>query len=102
MRWIRWFDQQTLQWGATAQVAIADSGLLVRRGEIVPLAKFQSVRITQGPLQRWLRVASVHVDTTPGPVHQAAKHLPVEVARPYAEALLAWGSAARGRSSLGS
>lgn len=97
VRWIRWFDQQTLQWGATAQVAIADSGLLVRHGDVVPLAKFQSVRITQGPWQRWLRVASVHLDSTPGPVHHSARHLPIEAARPYAETLLAWGSAARRR-----
>ncbi|SDB80667.1 putative membrane protein [Raineyella antarctica] len=100
VRWIRWFDQQTLRWGATPQAAIADSGLLVRHGEIVPLHKFQSVRLTQGPLQRLLRVASVHLDTTPGPVHHVARHLPVEQARPYAEQLLAWGSAAR-RSGSG-
>lgn len=98
VRWIRWFDRQTLRWGATEQVAIADSGLLVRQGHIVPLHKFQSVRITQGPLQRMLSVATVHLDTTPGPVHHAARHLPVEVARTYATILLEWGSAARRRS----
>ena len=42
-----------------------------------------------------LGLASVHLDTTPGPVHHSAKHLPVETARPYAETLLGWGSDAR-------
>lgn len=100
-RWLRWLDRQTLRWGATDQVAIADSGLFVRQGHIVPLHKFQSVRLTQGPVQRRLGLATVHLDTTPGPVHHAARHLPEPVARPYAEQLLAWGSAAR-RRSLGS
>ena len=30
---------------------------------IVPLEKVQSVRLRQGPVQRWLRLATVHVDT---------------------------------------
>ena len=35
---------------------------------IVPHAKTQSVRIEQGPLQRRLRLADVHIDTPKGPV----------------------------------
>ncbi|MEU6864839.1 PH domain-containing protein [Streptomyces sp. NPDC046876] len=38
-------------------------GLLCRRTEIVPHAKVQSVRLTQGPWQRAHGVADVHVDT---------------------------------------
>lgn len=95
VRLIRWVDAHTLRWGATPQVTIADHGVFERRGAIVPLRKFQSVRLTQGPLQRWLGVASVHVDTTPGPVHLVARHLPVDEARTYARTLLTWGAQAR-------
>ena len=35
----------------------------------VPLAKTQSLRRVQGPVQRRLRVASVHVDTAGRSVH---------------------------------
>jgi putative membrane protein len=30
---------------------------------VVPLEKVQSTRLRQGPLQRWLRLATVHIDT---------------------------------------
>ncbi|QGF23635.1 PH domain-containing protein [Raineyella fluvialis] len=96
VRLLRWVDAHTLRWGATPEVTIADHGVFVRRGAIVPLSKFQSVRLSQGPLQRWLGVASVHVDTTPGPVHLVARHLPAAEARSYARTLLAWGAQARG------
>ncbi|MEA5153692.1 PH domain-containing protein [Raineyella sp.] len=95
VRLIRWVDSHTLRWGASPDVTIADHGVFVRRGAIVPLRKFQSVRITQGLLQRALGVASVHVDTTPGPVHLVARHLPAAEARTYASTLLSWGARAR-------
>lgn len=95
VRWLRWFDKQTLRWGADSRVAIAHHGLFQRRGTIVPLHKFQSVRVTQGPLQRRLDLASVHLDTTPGPVNSVARHLPGETARAYALSLVRAGHEAR-------
>jgi putative membrane protein len=53
----------------------------VRRGRItrhlaaVPHARTQSVRWTQGPWERALNLASMHVDITPGPVTVSALHL---------------------------
>ncbi|MCW2543624.1 MAG: rane-flanked domain [Frankiales bacterium] len=41
----------------------ARTGRLTASTVIVPRAKVQSVRWTQGPLQRWLQLATVHVDT---------------------------------------
>ncbi|WFR67645.1 PH domain-containing protein [Curtobacterium flaccumfaciens] len=35
---------------------------------IVPLPRVQSVKVSQGPLERALRLASVHVQTVQGPV----------------------------------
>ncbi|WP_243879285.1 PH domain-containing protein [Streptomyces sp. KS 21] len=47
----------------SADVFAARKGLLCRRTEIVPHAKVQSVRLTQGPWERARGVADVHVDT---------------------------------------
>jgi len=43
--------------------AVARTGRLRPETVVVPLAKVQSVRWTQGPVQRRLRLASVAVDT---------------------------------------
>ncbi|WP_459740005.1 PH domain-containing protein [Streptomyces sp. E-15] len=47
----------------TGTVLAARSGLLRRRLSLVPHAKVQSVRLTQGPWKRLWRLADVHVDT---------------------------------------
>ncbi|MFE2584034.1 PH domain-containing protein [Streptomyces sp. NPDC059378] len=50
----------------TDAVFAARHGLLRRTVALVPHAKVQSVRLTQGPWQRLWRVADVHVDTGAG------------------------------------
>ncbi|GGL88889.1 membrane protein [Streptomyces fumigatiscleroticus] len=50
----------------TDAVFAARHGLLRRRLALVPHAKVQSVRLTQGPWQRALRLADVRVDTGAG------------------------------------
>ncbi|MFE7853958.1 PH domain-containing protein [Streptomyces sp. NPDC057403] len=47
----------------TGAVFAARHGLLRRRLTLVPHAKVQSVRLTQGPWKRLWRLADVHVDT---------------------------------------
>ncbi|MFF4034607.1 PH domain-containing protein [Streptomyces sviceus] len=47
----------------TDAVFASRTGLLRRRLALVPHAKVQSVRLTQGPWERLWRVADVHVDT---------------------------------------
>ncbi|WP_097257292.1 MULTISPECIES: PH domain-containing protein [unclassified Streptomyces] len=47
----------------TEAVFAARHGLLRRRLSLVPHAKVQSVRLTQGPWERLWRLADVHVDT---------------------------------------
>ena len=54
--------------GADDRVFVARRGRLRRETDIVPHEKVQSARLTQGPLQRRLGLATVHLDTTPGPV----------------------------------
>jgi putative membrane protein len=48
--------------GRNQACAVSVSGRVRRLTEWVPLAKVQSVRYEQGPLQRPLRLASVHLD----------------------------------------
>ncbi|MGI5349637.1 PH domain-containing protein [Streptomyces sp. CA-250714] len=48
--------------GVTPEVFVARQGLVTRRTTLVPHAKVQSVRWTQGPWERRHRVADVYVD----------------------------------------
>ncbi|WP_433529001.1 PH domain-containing protein [Micromonospora sp. CA-263727] len=65
-RWLSPLSRQVLGAGLTEQVFVARSGLLTRQLTIVPYARLQSVRVVQGPVQRLLRLATVHVDTAGG------------------------------------
>jgi putative membrane protein len=60
-------------------------GLVTRRMAVIPHVRSQSVRLTQGPWERVLDLASVHVDTTPGPVHVVGLHLDAVTARSIAD-----------------
>lgn len=52
-----------LAWGRTDTCAVATSGRVARITSWVPLTKVQSLRRVQGPLQRRLRLATIHLDT---------------------------------------
>ena len=75
-----------LAWGADEQVFTAAKGLFRRQLDVVPHGKTQSVRLTQGPWQRRLGLATVRLDTTPGPVVVEVPHRPVPEARALVEA----------------
>lgn len=66
MRW------RTFQVAWTDTHAVTRSGLLWRRTAVVPHAKVQSARVTQGPWQRHLRLASLHLDTAGGRIKPTA------------------------------
>ncbi len=70
-------------------------GRITRRTALVPHARTQSVRWTQGPWERVLDLASVHVDTTPGPVSVSGLHLDASATRTVAH--LQAAAADRGR-----
>jgi putative membrane protein len=76
-------------------------GLLTRRLVIVPYERIQSVRVRQGPLQRRLRLATVHVDVAGGGLGFAgvAPHVDVTEARALALELAERSRAARGVST---
>jgi putative membrane protein len=69
-----------LGWGRTDACVVTSSGRIRRVTAWVPLAKAQSLRRVQGPLQRRLRLASVHVDTTGRSVHATLRDRDVEEA----------------------
>ncbi|WP_407939904.1 PH domain-containing protein [Micromonospora tarapacensis] len=65
-RWVNPLSNGVIGAGLAEQVFAVRSGLLTRQLTMVPYARFQSVRVVQGPLQRLLRLATVHVDTAGG------------------------------------
>jgi putative membrane protein len=80
--WIQW---RQLGVGWDDKVLVTRHGRITEHWELVPHARTQSVRVTQGPWQRWLGLASVHVDSTPGAVRPVALHRDVAEARRLAQ-----------------
>jgi putative membrane protein len=64
---------------------VTDTALLLRRGvlhrhlDVVPHARTQSCGVRQGPVQRWLSVASFMLHSTPGPISPMVAHLSSDV-----------------------
>ena len=94
-RWLRWFDFWTLRYGWNERTLITEQGWFSHERDIVPHAKTQSVRVEQGPLQRMLRLADVHVHTPRGPVNAVAHQLDEHAARELALSQLDRARAAR-------
>lgn len=67
-RWRHPLQARKLGTAITPSLFVTKSGALTRRFNVAPHARLQSVRITQGPWQRKLGIASVHGDSVPGPV----------------------------------
>ena len=55
--------------GYDGRCAITQSGRVRRATDVVPLSKVQSIRWVQGPVQRRLGLATVHLDTAGRNVH---------------------------------
>ncbi|MGW6005650.1 PH domain-containing protein [Oerskovia enterophila] len=64
----------------TGRALVLRRGRLVRRVEIVPHERTQSLGLEQGPWQRRLRVATFAVHSVPGPVTPSVPHLDEHVA----------------------
>jgi putative membrane protein len=85
-RWRSPLQFRRLAVGNNEHVLVARHGWLVPKWDVVPHARTQSVRMTQGPWQRRLQLASVHIDSTPGPVHITAAQRDEGSARRLVEA----------------
>lgn len=75
------FQWRWLGVAADEQFLVVRRGRLRRELDVVPHAKVQSLRLSQGPVQRRWGLATLHVDTTPGPVRVSAAHRDAAEAR---------------------
>ncbi|KQX08027.1 MULTISPECIES: PH domain-containing protein [unclassified Leifsonia] len=66
--WLRPFSWRRTGFRAASGVLLLRHGIVSRHLAIVPYARVQSVSLTQGPLQRSLRLAAVQLQTVAGPV----------------------------------
>jgi putative membrane protein len=64
---------RNLAFASNDRYAVTTSGRFRRVTDRVPLAKIQSIRWTEGPVQRRLRLASVHFDTAGRSVFAVAR-----------------------------
>lgn len=80
------------------RVVVTRRGRFSQRRDIVPLARVQSVRLRQGPVQRRLRLATVNIDTSSGPVKAVALHRDENEARVLLDTLVVEGRQARAAS----
>jgi putative membrane protein len=62
-----------LAWGRTDAAVVTMTGRVRRVTVWVPLEKAQSLRLVEGPLQRRLRLVTVHVDTAGRALHAALR-----------------------------
>lgn len=75
---LRWW---TFRAGSNEQVFAVRSGVLTSVHALMRHEKIQSVGLTMGPMQRLLRLATVHVHSTHGPVDVVAPDRDVAEAR---------------------
>jgi putative membrane protein len=93
-RWVAPLRRPVLGVALTDQVVATRDGRITRELVVVPYQRVQSVRVVQGPLQRWLGLATVFADTA-GALTAAAHHRELAEARWLAAELTARARVAR-------
>ncbi|MEV0457441.1 PH domain-containing protein [Catellatospora methionotrophica] len=93
-RWLAPLRRRVLAAGLTEHAFATVDGLLTRQLTVVPYARIQSVRVTEGPWQRRLGLATVYVDVA-GSTPAAAAHRPLAEAFTWADELTTRARAAR-------
>ncbi|WP_246158015.1 PH domain-containing protein [Catellatospora sichuanensis] len=93
-RWLAPLRRRVLAAGLTEHAFATVDGLLTRQLTVVPYARIQSVRVTEGPWQRRLGLATVYVDVA-GSTPAAAVHRPLAEAFAWADELTTRARAAR-------
>lgn len=73
------FTMLAISW--TDSFFAARRGRVTRRTALIPISRAQSVRWTQGLWERALNLASLHLDSTPGPVRISGLHLDAAYAK---------------------
>jgi putative membrane protein len=72
-RWKSPLRYPNLTWGRDQRYAVTTSGRIRRVTDWVPLAKVQSIRRIEGPVQRRFRLATIHLDTAGRNIHAVAR-----------------------------
>jgi putative membrane protein len=98
-RWKAPLSYHFLAAGHHGTLAVAVTGRVRRATTWVPLAKTQSVRLVQGPVQRRLGLASVHLDAAGRRVRAEFRDRPQEEARSLVHDLAALSRSARRQAS---
>lgn len=93
-RWLAPLRRRVLAAGLTEHAFATVDGLMTRQLTVVPYARIQSVRVTEGPWQRRLGLATVYVDVA-GSTPAAAVHRPLAEAFAWADDLTTRARAAR-------
>ncbi len=83
--------------GSDDRVFVVRHGLLSRTVDVVPHERTQSVRLSAGPVERALGLATMHLDSTRGPVKTRAKNRPAREARLMLDREVEQGRQARQR-----
>ncbi|WP_104195951.1 PH domain-containing protein [Cryobacterium sp. M15] len=94
--WLRPFSWWRTGWAVSGSVALIRRGVLSRDLILVPLARMQGVRISQGAIRRRLRLASAALHTVAGPVTASLSVIDVDEAL----VLFEWMSTGAVRSAL--
>lgn len=97
-RWLDPISGGVLAAGADDRYFLTRRGALRRETDVMPHERVQSVRAHQGPLQRLLGLASVTLDTTPGPITVTAEHRAADDALRMAEQQARLARTARAQS----
>jgi putative membrane protein len=99
-RWKAPLSYHFLAAGHDGMLAVAVTGRVRRETTLVPLAKTQSVRLVQGPLQRRLGLATVHLDAAGKRVRAEFRERQQDQARSLVGELAALSRSARRQASL--
>lgn len=78
--WLRPFSWRRTGYTIRGDVALLRRGVISRELILVPLARLQSVGVTQGPILRMLKLASARLHTVSGPVTASLSVLGVDEA----------------------
>jgi putative membrane protein len=74
-RWVAPLGWTRMGYAVTPASVVTRSGLLVRRCQVVPHARIQSLTLAEGPVDRRLGLAGVRLVSTPGPVGPGVRFL---------------------------
>jgi putative membrane protein len=94
-RWLHPITAPFLGFGHDEQLVVSRHGWLERRWQLVPHARVQSVRISQGPVSRWLGLANLAFHTAGSRLHARARGLDATHVRQWQAELIELAQAHR-------